>query len=184
MIYYNFVYVLYIVISIYLYLFVLNVFILRKVKKYKNDEYYKATTIENTYNFIILGINYILIIILSVVLAKKYIFNNNFVFNDFYKMFILLTIIVYSNLYFLVAFAYQNTVNIKIEDNKLIKKNIFWDKIIDLSKDTNLKVVINHYIIKKGKIIIAFDRLKYQEEIEDVIYKIEKITHAMFFKLV
>ncbi len=184
MIYYNFVYILYIVISIYLYLFVLNIFILSKVKKYKNDEYYKATIIENTYNFIILGINYILIIILSVLLAKKYIFNNNYTFNDIYKMFVLVAIIVYTNLYFLVAYAYQNTVNIKIEDNKLIKKNIFWDKIIDLSKDTNLKVVINHYIVKNGKIIIVFDRLKYQEEIEGVINKIENITHATFFKSV
>ena len=181
-IYNNFTYIMYIVIVIYIYLLALNVFFLVSVKIYRNDNYYKATTISHTYNIIMLGINYVLTIMFSVVLSTKYLFNIDIVFGDIYSMFIWIASIVYLNLYFLIAYAYQNTVYIKIEENELVKNNILWNKKIDLTGKITIKTVANHYIVKNEKKTIVFDRLKYDDNIDNIICEIEEITGDHFLK--
>lgn len=182
MIYYNLDFIMYILLAIFIYMIIFNVYIILVVKRFRNHSYFKATNIPSVYSNLVLALNYIVLGILVFFLLKDYVFNHNFVLTDFYNMWGMVSIIIYVNLFSMIVYAYQKTVYISLSNNELEKSHIFWDKKVTLFQHTNLKVWINNYKVCSGKTKIVFDRLKYDDSIEVVIKEIENTAGSRFFK--
>ena len=182
MVYYNLDFIMYILLAIFIYMITFNVYIILVVKRFRNHSYFKATNMPSVYSNLVLALNYIVSGVLIFFLLKDYVFNHNFVLTDFYDMWGMTSIIIYVNLFSMIAYAYQKTVYINLGDNVLEKSHIFWDKKVPLFQHTNLKVWINNYKVCSGKTKIVFDRLKYDDSIEVVRKEIEDITGSRFFK--
>ena len=58
MIYYNFNYIIYLLLAIYIYMIVFNVYILFAVKSFRNNKYYKSINIPSVYANLLLASNY------------------------------------------------------------------------------------------------------------------------------
>ena len=182
MAYYGFNFIILILLAIYVYIILYNVVIIVLVERYRKIWCLEGAKIPSKYPCLILMFNYIVFITLSIVLLKNYVLNENFYFLDFYDFWMLISVIIYSNMFFLISYAYQKTINIKLTGLLLEKRSIFGYKKLEISNRTKLRVWINYYMVSNNKKIIIISRLRYDNSIEVIIKRIEEVSKLRFLK--
>ena len=180
MIYYDLFCIINVLVALLIYMIIFNVIVIITVRKYRDNQYFQSSTIPSQYSNLILAFNYIIVLIFIFVLLKDYILNKDFEISNFYNMWVMVSAMIYVNLFSIIIYAYQMTTNINLSGNLLEKRSIFSNKKIELSNQTKLKVWVNYYKVSSKNKSIVFNRLKYDDSIEIVIRKIEDIVKSSF----